>query len=62
MSVKEEFALDDFLKLPEVSEIVREENPALAARRQSMPPVCDVFKAPFTRLEENRSIRLEIDN
>jgi len=62
MSVKEEFALDDFLKLPEVSEIVREENPALTARRQSMPPVCEVFKAPFTRLEENQSIRFELDN
>ena len=62
MSAQEPFSLDAFLKLPEVSEIVREENPALAARRRSMPPVCDVFNAPFTRLEEQGQIRFEIDN
>jgi len=62
MLVQKQFALDDFLNLPEVKEIIREENRALAARRQSMPPICKVFDGPFTRLEENRQIRFEIDN
>ncbi|MBW1893392.1 MAG: 6-phosphofructokinase [Deltaproteobacteria bacterium] len=61
MAKKEAVNIEEFLNRPEVKSVTGNVNPELLERRNYMPPVCDVFKNPYTTLKNVEEYSFDID-
>ena len=61
MSGKERIRIAELLNNPIVQKATSNINQELVERRQNMPPKCDVFHKPYTRLEVNDKFNFLID-
>jgi pyrophosphate--fructose-6-phosphate 1-phosphotransferase len=61
MATAKRFSIDDLLQSPEVKQATSDSSAALEERRRFRPDVCEVFRKPFTVLEEKEGFRFEID-
>ncbi|MBW2218854.1 MAG: 6-phosphofructokinase [Deltaproteobacteria bacterium] len=61
MAKKEAVNIEEFLNRPEVKSVTGNVNPELLERRSYMPPVCDVFKNPYTTLKNVEEYSFDID-
>ncbi len=52
--------MDSFLQNPEVRKVTKSITPILQERLKYIPPVCEVFKKNYTRLENNLSYEFQI--
>jgi len=60
MVEKKTWSLDSFMKNPEVIKAVSNNSSALTERLGFIPPLCKVFKNPFTRLEDDSRYSFQI--
>ncbi len=61
MPEKEAVNIEEFLNRSEVKSVTGNVNPELLERRNYMPPVCDVFKNPYTTLKNAAEYSFDID-
>jgi diphosphate-dependent phosphofructokinase len=53
--------IEELINRPEVLKVISNTNQELVERRQSVPPVCDVFSNPFTFLTDDLEYTFDID-
>lgn len=61
MPGKASLSIDALLQNKEVQEIIDDVSQEIKERRAYVPPHCDVFDKPYTRLDEDSDYRFEID-
>ncbi len=61
MPENKSIAIDELLNNPEIQKATSKVNQELLERREYRPPVCDVFKKPYTFLEDLDEYSFDID-
>jgi len=61
MAEKASIGIESLMKHSKVRGITSNVNQEIIERRQYIPPVCDVFKRPYTVLEDTTEYRFDID-
>jgi pyrophosphate--fructose-6-phosphate 1-phosphotransferase len=61
MPTNQTMSIEDILKHPEVSRSLADTNSEIKERQQYVPPKCEVFSSPVTRLRPSGAYHFEID-
>ena len=61
MPEKEVINIKEFLNRPDVKNVTGSVNPELLERRNYKPPVCGVFKNPYTTVKDVEEYTFDID-
>ena len=61
MSESKTIPIEELLQHSAIQEVTGNVNQELIERRSYRPPVCEVFKSPFTALQETKRYRFDVD-